>query len=277
MNGDAMKRSISFARGCVCLIGLTLAMSARSDPAQEPIQVLAAGSLKSAFTAIIAEWQRAHADQPVSLTTSPAGALRERIEHGETFDLYASAALTHAEALHQEGWTGPAVMFAHNRLCATVRAESGVTSQTLVTTLLSPATRIATSTPKSDPGGDYTWEFFRRIDQQHPGAFSDLTIRAKQVYGGPVAQKVPSRSLSAMVAEGEFDVAIGYCSGMGSLKEPAVKSVPLPAPAPMADYGLAVSRKAGAPVGEFAMFVLSPVGQRILADHGFISVGLPSD
>lgn len=246
--------------------------------AAEPLHVLAAGSLRNAFTTLIARWQTIHPEQPISMENGPAGWLRERIEKGESFDLYASAALVHAEALARQGLTGPAVLFARNNLCALVKAEATVGSDTIVATLLTPTTRIATSTPKVDPGGDYAWEFFRRLEAQHPGAYTALSTRAQQRYGSPpTPNKPPPPSAATLLAEDKIDVAIGYCSGTRRNNNPAVKSITLPPPAPTADYGLALSRKAGTAAAEFALFILSPTGQKILADHGFNSIGLASE
>jgi ABC-type molybdate transport system substrate-binding protein len=256
---------------------LSLAGSVPSASAAEPLLVLAAGSLKTTFTAIIARWQALHPEAPVQMHNGPAGWLRQRIEQGERFDLYASAALSHAEAVSAAGFTGPAVLFARNRLCALVQADAPVATDTLVDWLLLPTTRIATSTPRSDPGGDYAWAFFRRVDASHPGAYRDLTQRAQQLYGAPpdAAQPAPP-SARALIGEGRVDVALGYCSGMGGVG-PQLKALPLPAWAPVPDYGLAVSRRAAPTASEFALFVLSPTGQRILAEHGFAAVGLPSE
>lgn len=266
-------------RRCAALLALLLstALPASVASAAEPLRVLAAGSLKNPLTAIIARWQTLHPEQPVSMENGPAGWLRERIEKGERFDIYASAALSHAEALSSQGLVGPAVLFARNKLCATIKADAPINSDNLVALLLKPTTRIATSTPKLDPGGDYAWEFFRRLEAQHPGAYRDLTSRAQQLYGGPPDPKKPPPSVSALLGEGKIDLALGYCSGASQNTNPAVKSVALPAPAPTADYGLALSRKASPAAAEFALFILSPTGQRVLVDFGFNSVGLPSE
>ena len=242
-----------------------------------PMQVLVAGSLKGAFTGIIAQWQKLHPEQPVTLIAGPAGWLRERIEKGEAFDVYASAALTHAEAIYREGWSGPAVLFAHNTLCAQVKADAPVNSDNIVDFLLKPGTRFATSTPRSDPGGDYTWEFFRRLERKHPGAYVELTSRAQQLYGSAPDPAKPKVSTAALIADGKLDATIGYCSGAKQKDNAALKSIALPAPAPVADYGLSVSRKAGTAAAEFALFVLSPAGQQVLSDDGFITIGLPSE
>jgi ABC-type molybdate transport system substrate-binding protein len=266
------------------LLATLLALAATSTlaapqpaSAAEPLRVLAAGSLKNAFTEIISQWQAIHPEQPVSLISGPAGWLRERIEQGEAFDLYASAALTHAEAIHREGWSGHAVLFAHNALCAQVRSDTPVNSDSIVDYLLLPATRLATSTPKSDPGGDYTWTFFQRLDKQHPGAYATLTAKAQQLYGSAPDPAKPKISISTLIADNKLDASIGYCSGTKQNVNTGLKSIALPAPAPTADYGLSVSRKAGMAAAEFALFVLSPAGQQILADNGFSSIGLPSE
>jgi ABC-type molybdate transport system substrate-binding protein len=219
---------------------------------------------------IMAKWQRLHPELPVEQINGPAGWLRQRIEQGEPFDVYASAALEHAVALHHEGWTQAATLMVHNRLCATVATSTDADSASIVQYLLKPSTRIATSTPKMDPGGDYTWEFYRRLDDSQPGAFSALTTRSQQLYGGAPQPGKKLASAPELIQQGVVDVALGYCSGKADGKLPALKKIVLPPPAPIADYGLAVSPKARDGAAEFAKFVLSPTAQAIFLEHGFV-------
>lgn len=272
-----MIRLSSLTLSLVLATVLGAAWPAAAAETSPPLRVMAAGSLKTALTAMIARWNSVRPDQPVSMENGPAGWLRQRIEQGERYDVYASAALSHAQALHDQGLSGPAVLFARNALCALVKADAPIGADTLVQTLLKPTTRIATSTPKADPGGDYVWEYFRRLDHTHPGAYQALTQRAQQRYGAPPdPAKPPPPPASSLISEGQVDVAFGYCSGTRSQRNPAHRSITLPPPAPQADYGLAVSPAAAPAASAFALFVLSPVGQRILAEHGFIAIGLPS-
>ena len=245
--------------------------------AAEPVRVFAAGSLSGAFAVIAERWRDLHPDRPVDLVTGPAGWLRERIEKGEAVDVYASASLAHAEALNREGLVGPAVIFARNKLCALVKACSPVSSETIVAKLLESDTRLATSTPKSDPGGDYTWEFFHRLDRTHPGAYAALNARAQQLYGAPPVPGKRAPVASRLIADDQVDVAIQYCSSTRLDKDAPVRAIELPEPSPVADYGIAVAKGRGTLAAEFAMFVLSPVGQRVLIDYGFIGVGVPSE
>jgi ABC-type molybdate transport system substrate-binding protein len=80
--------------------------------------------------------------------------------------------------------SGPSVLFARNALCAITPTASTVTTDTLVEFLLKPETRLATSTPKADPGGDYTWRLFELNDRYRPGAFAALAGKAQQLFGG---------------------------------------------------------------------------------------------
>ena len=256
------------------LLLVSLSTSGHTEPVREPLRVLAAGSLKAALTDIISQWQTEYPQFPVTLVPGPAGWLRERIEKGDPFDLYASAALTHAEAIHQEGLSSSAVLFAHNTLCATVRQDVQVDSNSIVAYLLKPETRLATSTPKSDPGGDYTWKFFERLEIQHPGAYSVLNTKAQKLYGSAPDPTKPRISVNELITSNKMDVSIGYCSGKSG---DGLKRVSLPAPSPIADYGLTVSDKAAPAATNFALFILSPQGQRTLAKHGFMPVGVPSE
>jgi molybdate transport system substrate-binding protein len=152
------------------------------------IRVMAAGSLKDAFTAIFADYTKQYSNGFVPVW-GPSGVLRERLQKGEAFDVFASAALPHAQALTDAGVSGPSVMFVKNALCVVTDAGRQLDAGNLVETLLKPETRIGTSTPVSDPAGDYTWEMFRKVDTLKPGAFDILSKKAQQLFGGPNPQR----------------------------------------------------------------------------------------
>ncbi|RTR26217.1 molybdate ABC transporter substrate-binding protein [Shewanella atlantica] len=118
-----------------------------------PLEFRAAGSLKSAMTELIGEYQKM-APVEVEAQFAPSGLLRKRIEKGEGVDVYASANMKHPLALREAGKGGPVVMFARNKLCAIAQPEVAVDSTTLLDKLLDPQVRVGTSTPKADPAGD---------------------------------------------------------------------------------------------------------------------------
>ena len=73
----------------------TLGRVVSSSASAADIRVMAAGSLKDAFTAVFADYTKQHGGS-FSPVWGPSGVLRERLQKGEAFDVFASAALPHA-------------------------------------------------------------------------------------------------------------------------------------------------------------------------------------
>ncbi|MGV3550896.1 substrate-binding domain-containing protein [Rhizobium sp.] len=82
----------------------------------ETLRVLSAGSLRYALPTIMDRFT-ATSGIDVSIAFGPAGLLRERIESGEAFDLFASANMAHPRALAESGMAEQPACFATNRLC----------------------------------------------------------------------------------------------------------------------------------------------------------------
>jgi molybdate transport system substrate-binding protein len=264
------------------LAGLVALMVALVSPASAAeIRVLAAGSLKDAFTAIFADYGKLYGST-FSPVWGPSGVLRERLQNGEAFDIFASAALPHAQALTEAAVSGPSVMFARNALCIVTDAGHQIDDGNLVDMLLRPDVRIGTSTPVADPAGDYTWELFHRIDAKRAGAFDVLSSKAQQLFGGP-ATPAPvggRHPLLAALDDHTIDLFVYYCSGakFQVAASPQYRLIELPLELSVGpEYGLTVSRKAAPGAADFAMYLLSPQGQSRLKSFGFIPVTLPAE
>ena len=242
----------------------------------ESLRVLAAGSLREVVGAI-GERYKAATGVEVTADFGPSGALRERIESGEKADLFASADMGHPLKLLTDGRALRVAMFTRNALCAFATPQAGLTSANFLDKLLDPAVKLGTSTPKADPGGDYTWLMFHRADAVHPGAFATLDQKAQKIVGGP--GPVTGDPVADGLKSGAIDVMIGYCSGrkrmLGAIGDLQIIEVPA-AIAASPEYGLAVLKGANPRADDLALFILSPSGQRILADFGFAPVGLPA-
>jgi ABC-type molybdate transport system substrate-binding protein len=168
---------------------------------------------------------------------------------GEAFDIFASAALPHAQALTEAGVSGPSVLFTRNALCIVTGVDRQLDSGNLVETLLKPEIRIGTSTPVSDPAGDYTWEMFRKVDARLPGSFETLSKKAQQLFGGTATPAPTGGRPRVLVAldDGQIDLFVYYCSGAREIVRASAKyqSIELPAELSVGpEYGLTVSRKA---------------------------------
>lgn len=245
----------------------------RADDASA-VRVLAAGSLRTAIGEIAAAFTGATKIK-VATDFGPSGVLRQRIENGEATDVFTSADMGNPLALYRAGKAGPVVLFARNRLCALVRPGLSLAPDSLLAALLDPQIKLGTSTPKADPLGDYTWAMFAKADAIRPGSGATLEAKAQKLIGGPPITATPPAGIDVFawyLRQGHADIFIEYCSaGLGFKKDlPNATVVDFPADLAMgADYGLTLLPGKSANAATFAMFVLSPDGQAILARNGF--------
>ena len=273
-NLSALATGITIA-GIVIAI-LTGVSTPRPAQAQETpaVRLHAAGSLRAAMTEIAMAFTAAYGIR-VDTTFGPSGLLRERFEKGEAGDVFASADMGNPLRLAQEGKAGPVVRFARNRLCAIGRPGLALTPDRVLTAMLDPAVKLGTSTPVADPSGDYTWEVFRKADALEAGSRAKLEAKALQLFGGPNSAQPPAgvNGLAWHMKEGRADLFLAYCTGGSEVEAqlPGTTISALPqALATGADYGLTVLKNGDAGrAGQFALFVLSPDGQKILARYGF--------
>jgi molybdenum ABC transporter molybdate-binding protein len=254
---------------------LLLLMTTTAHPAD--VLLHAAGSLRGALTDVVRAFEAASGGKVIA-KWGPSGTLKDAIAAGERAEVFASANMAHPAALANAGKSTPAVLFARNKLCALVRPGLAVTPDTLLDTMLRDDVKLATSTPKADPSGDYAWDVFRKADTIRPGAFAALEKKALQLTGGANSLVPPAgRAVYGWhIAEGRADIFLNYCTAATVAKEnPGQHVVALPEALSVgADYGLTVMHDATVDAYRFAMFILSVEGQAVLARHGFASPGL---
>jgi ABC-type molybdate transport system substrate-binding protein len=247
-------------------------MSATASAA-DVVLLHAAGSLRGALIEVSNAFEKSTRVK-VEAKYGPSGLLRDEIAGGAKAEVFASANMTHPQSLAKAGKAGPAVMFARNTLCALVKPDLAVTSDTLLARMLDPAVKLGTSTPKADPSGDYAFEVFRKAEALKPGANDTLSKKALQLTGGPnSAPPPPGRNVYGhVVASGQADIFLTYCTNaiVARTENAGQQVVALPASLAVgADYGLTVINGASANAERFAKFILSSEGQGILARHGF--------
>jgi molybdate transport system substrate-binding protein len=262
-------------------IGAFAGVLAMSVPvlASDPVLLHAAGSLRPALTEIAGAFEN-QTGVAVKAKFGASGLLKEAIAGGEGAQVFASANMEHPQALADAGKSGPVVLFVRNRLCALTRSGLAVDAATLLDRMLDPGIRLATSTPRNDPAGDYAWEVFNKAEAIRPGAFAALERKALQLVGGAAPAPAPTdRSVyGALLADGKADLFLTYCTNAGAAarENPGQSVVPLPdALAVAADYGLTVMAAAPPDAYRLALFILSAPGQAILAMHGFTAPNLP--
>jgi ABC-type molybdate transport system substrate-binding protein len=258
------------------VFGIVVAASSTVAAEEQALRLYAAGSLRGAMSEV-AQAFTAAGGPPVSATFGASGLLRERIEKGETVDVFASADLGNPQALALAGRARPPIVFTRNRLCAIVAPGVDATSETLLDRMLDPKVRLGTSTPKADPGGDYAWKLFERAGSIRPGAYAALDAKALKLTGGPDSPPPPAnRSVySALIAERKADIFLTYCTNaLVAIREvEGARMIPIGEPLAVgADYGLTTTKDAAPAATRFVEYVLSDQGQAILARHGFTPV-----
>lgn len=258
--------------------GLALALAM---PASARVRLFAAGSLREPLTEIARRFEEREG-VAVEGRFGASGLLRDDIAAKGGADVFASANMDHPRSLAASGRSGPVVLFARNRMCALVRPGLDVTSASVVDGMLDPALKLGTSTPKADPSGDYAWAVFAKIEAARPGSFAALDRKALKLTGGPAGPSAaPGRNLyGAFIAEGEADLFLTYCTNAraAAREVPGARAVDLPETVAVgADYGITVLSDAGPPAYRFALFVLSPDAQGVLARHGFVAPTLPQE
>jgi molybdate transport system substrate-binding protein len=256
-----------------------LVMAAAAARAQQPagaeISVYAAGSLRGALTEAANAWQAAQPGAKARLTFGASGLLKDRLLGTERADVFASANMEHPQALAAAGQAQPPRVFVRNRLCALASPAFDATPETLVARLLDPAVRVATSTPKADPAGDYAFAMFERIERHgHAGAYKLLADKALQLTGGPNSPPPPAdrNVYGALMAQGRADVFITYCTNVVTAQRevPALRRIEVPEAVNVAaSYGVSVLNGAPDDARRFMEFLLGTVGQDVFARHGF--------
>jgi ABC-type molybdate transport system substrate-binding protein len=251
------------------LLGVALVLVSLQVKSQETVRLFAAGSLRSAMTELMQA-----SGVPSAGTFGPSGLLRERIEKGEGADVFASADMGHPQKLAAQGKSDKVELFTRNRLCALAAPRVGATSDNLLEKMLDKGIKLATSTPKADPSGDYAWQLFDKAEKLRPGAAAALQAKALKLSGGPDSPPPPKgrNVYGYLVEKGDADLYLAYCTAAleARAEVPTLQIVQVPEPLSVgADYGLTVVKGARPGAGKLAAFILSAPGQAILSKYGF--------
>jgi len=263
----------------ILVVAAMVGFSMTSANASDAVLLHAAGSLRGALSEVAQAFEKS-SKLKVQAKFGPSGLLRDEIAAGAKAEVFASANMDHPLTLAKAGKSAPVVLFAKNRLCALVRPGLAVTGNDLLERMLDPAIKLATSTPKADPSGDYAFEAFRKAEALRPGAQSALEKKALQLTGGSGSAAAPTgrNPYGWHIAEGRADIFLAYCTAARDARKenPDLLTVTLPdALAVSADYGLTVINDASPGAYRFALFILSSEGQTVLASHGFSAPNLP--
>ena len=268
-----LRQSTKQALGAAALATLMPCAQAQTPapgPAAAAPVLLAAGSLRQAMTEVLAAWQDA-GGAPVDAHYGPSGKLRKEIEAGRAADVFASASPEHTDALARRGLFAAGQVFAHNDLCIVSTPDAGLRADKLPEVLARPGLRLATSTPGSDPMGDYTWQFFRKLDARRPGLYAILDAKALKLSGAKAIAPESTLPYIAAFREDKADAYIMYCTNavLTNSAIPTLSVLRIPDELNVRSVYAIAARK-GSDEGERLLrFVLGAPAQAILRKYGF--------
>jgi molybdate transport system substrate-binding protein len=253
------------------LLSLALALPALASAADSPpvttLNVFAAASLREAFAAVGKQFE---SENNVTVRFNFAGAdmLASQIVQGAPADVFASANEAWAKFLAEKGLLGSAPqIFARNRLTIVV-PKSNPAAIRDARDLARPGVRIVLEAP-TVPIGKYSRDAFKAMSAD-PAYGADF---AAKVESNVVSNEIDVKAVATKISAGEGDAGIVYVTDVAPIAA-GVSTVALPPEyTPTAFYPLAVIKGTPSPAlaAKFIAYVLSPAGQAILRQHGFLA------
>lgn len=243
--------------------------------ASDGVRVYAAGSTKKAFTEA-AQVFTAKEGILVETTFGGSGLLLDRLRGGEAAEVFASADIPKARALHDAGLSGPAVSFARSRLCAVTRSNLDVTPETLLDVICDPTVKIIAPAPAVDSTGYYVQELYKLAEAVRPGSYRLLNEKTQTLDVKNLPLIPPGKNVLAVFFEqGMADLFFVYCNSAAQAVQeaPTLKYTDIPRELTVpVSYGITLLNRGNRIAGQrFIDFLLSPEGQAILAKWGFFA------
>ena len=241
--------------------------ASQSSPSPAEITVLGASSLKAALTDAASVYEKAHSDVAITLSFDASSGLRTKIEQGAPADVFASADVTNAQELVDDGFAiGPPQPFAGNRLAIVVPKGNPAHIASPADLARSGVRLIAAG--QNVPITVYADQLVAALGHQ-AGYPAD--------YANKVAANVASRednvaAVVSKVALGEGDAGFAYQTD--ALGSSSVHEIPLPPGVNLAVTYAAVIVKASTQTDAaraFLKWLSGADGQAVLDRHGFIA------
>lgn len=242
--------------GVALVAALTAASVSCGGGAKTEVVISAASSLSGAFSAIQIEFEEMNPGVDVVLNTGGSSILREQILGGAPVDAFAPADQANMDLVAQaELLLAPSVVFAENVLAIAV--PSGNPGQVSGLADFADDELVLGMCFESVPCGRLAAEAFELAGVEPSIDTFEANVRA----------------LLVKVAVGELDAGVVYATDVLAAGG-EVDGVSIPDDQNVStDYPIAPVAGGSSPelAQRFIDFVLSDVGQSILAEHGFIS------
>ena len=243
--------------------------SGEATTAQTSLTVFAAASLTDAFQTISKNFSTAHPGVDVVFNFAGSQQLAQQIGQGAPADLFASANASQMAVAIESGRvvSGTEQLFVRNRLVVVTPVDNPAGIATLAD-LAKPGLQIVLAT-KEVPVGQYALDFLDKAE-------ADGTLGAgyrDAVLANVVSYEENVRTVLAKVTLGEADAGIVYRSDVTPTAAEQVQRIDIPDNLnTIASYPIAPLSDSphAALAQQFIDYLLSPAGQQILEDAGFM-------
>ncbi|MEP6464322.1 MAG: molybdate ABC transporter substrate-binding protein [Frankiaceae bacterium] len=227
--------------------------SASASAVSGTVTVLAAASLKEAFTTLAAQFRAARPGTTVKLSFGASSALAQQIVSGAPVDVFASASPKNLQQVVTAGGASTSSTFAKNVMeIAVPPANPG--KVTGVADLSKRGVEVALCQPQVPCGATAAT------------VFTNAKVTVK-----PVTLEADVKSTLTKVQTGEVDAGVVYVTDVRAAGA-RVKGIPIPTGVNAStEYPIAALSKAPNAAGAqaFVDYVLSPAGQQVLTADGF--------
>lgn len=257
--------------------GLLLAMQGSTTASDMPrlqrqLTLFTAASLTDAFKEMAAQIEQANPGTKLTFNFAGSPTLRAQLAQGARADVFASADEPTMAGAKKDGTiSGEPQIFARNLLVVIVPAANRAGINTLQD-LAKPRIKLVL-TNKDVPVGNYTRQALEKM--AHDPAFGHAI--APRVLANLVSEETNVKQVAAKVRLGEADAGIVYSTDVTSTLRAAVQVIQIPPEFNViVRYPIAAVKGARNEPGAraFIEYVLSPMGQAILARHGFVVSGM---
>lgn len=238
-------------------------------PQQTILTVFAAASLSTAFNDTIKAYEANHTNVVIVPQYAGTQALVTQVQQGAYADVFASASTSYMTTMKNGGYMNNSTVanFTKNKLAIIVPA-SNPANITSMADLAKPGVKLVICAP-SVPCGSYTLQVLNKsVANASYGPSYNSSVMANVV-----SQETDVNSAISKVALGEADAAFVYKSDVPASMQDKVTFVQIPDSLNVVvtyPIGVLAQSKDQADAQGFVSFVLSPDGQAILKNHGFI-------
>jgi len=229
-------------------------------PADDPLTIAAAASLRESVTDIAAAFER-ETGTTVRLSFAASGTIRRQIDRDAPIDIFLSADTRAIDALDPTAIDPRSrAIVARNCLVVVVPADPSIEPRPLRDLAeLVAFDRVAIGNPDTVPAGSYA-----RAALENAGVYDRLATEGKLIFGEHV------RQVLTYAERGEVDAAIVYDTDVRGAKATIAYRVPTDLTPPIVYGAVAIARSAARDeVRSFLAFLQGDRARELLRSRGF--------